>query len=136
MTNTTTTTDTTTETQSLEATIDTHLQAYFEPDAERRMRLIDSVWASDGHLFDPPLDAQGHAAINEMFATVQEMFSGHSFRRTTGIDAHHGIGRYGWELVDPTGTVALAGMDVAVVRQDGKLTRIAGFFGDLPARES
>ena len=123
------------DTTTIEATIDAHLDAYFEPDAERRTQLIERVWAADGHLFDPPLDAKGHTAINEMFATVQDMFANHSFRRTTGIDTHHGIARYGWELVDASGSVALAGMDVAVIGPDGRLSRIAGFFGDLPARD-
>ena len=123
------------DTTTIEATIDAHLDAYFEPDAERRTQLIEQVWAADGHLFDPPLDAKGHTAINEMFATVQDMFANHSFRRTTGIDTHHGIARYGWELVDASGSVALAGMDVAVIGPDGRLSRIAGFFGDLPARD-
>jgi hypothetical protein len=123
------------DTTTIEATIDAHLDAYFEPDADRRTQLIEQVWAADGHLFDPPLDAKGHTAINEMFATVQEMFANHSFRRTTGIDTHHGIARYGWELVDANGSVALAGMDVAVIGPDGRLSRVAGFFGDLPARD-
>ena len=46
-----------TDTTTLEATIDTYLEAYLEPDAERRARSIEQVWAPDGHLFDPPLDA-------------------------------------------------------------------------------
>lgn len=124
------------DTTTLEETIDTHLAAYLERDPERRTALIEQVWASDGHLFDPPLAAQGHDAINEMFAAVQEMFADHTFRRTTGIDAHHGIARYGWELVDASGNIALAGMDVAVVGSDGRLSRVAGFFGDLPARDA
>lgn len=124
------------DTTTLEETIDTHLAAYLERDPERRTALIEQVWASDGHLFDPPLAAQGHDAINEMFAAVQEMFADHTFRRTTGIDAHHGIARYGWELVDASGTIALAGMDVVVVGSDGRLSRVAGFFGDLPARDA
>lgn len=124
------------DTTTLEETIDTHLAAYLERDPERRTALIEQVWASDGHLFDPPLAAQGHDAINEMFAAVQEMFADHTFRRTTGIDAHHGIARYGWELVDASGTIALSGMDVAVVGSDGRLSRVAGFFGDLPARDA
>ena len=125
-----------TETSRLEATIDTYLEAYLEPNAEHRARLIEQAWATEGHLFDPPLDAQGHVAINEMFETVQAMFPKHTFRRTTGIDTHHGIARYGWEMVDGSGAVALTGMDVAVVGQDGRLTRVAGFFGDLPARDA
>ena len=124
------------ETTTLEATIDTYLEAYLEPDAERRTRLIEQVWATDGHLFDPPLDAKGHDAIDEMFVAVQEMFPQHSFRRTSGVDTHHGIARYGWELAAPDGAVALAGMDVVVIDQDGKLSRVAGFFGDLPALDA
>jgi len=125
-----------TDTATIEATIDANLEAYLEPDSDRRVRLIKDVWASEGHLFDPPLDAKGHEAINEMFVTVQGMFPGHTFRRTSAVDAHHGIARYGWEMIAADGSVALTGMDVAVVDAEGKLTRIAGFFGDLPARDA
>ena len=120
----------------LSTTIDTYLEAYGEPDGSRRIALIEQVWAPDGHLFDPPIDAAGHTDIDQMFATVQSQFAGHTFRRSTGIDAHHGIARYGWELVAGDGSVTLAGMDVAVVGDDGKLTRVAGFFGDLPPRDA
>jgi len=125
-----------TDTATIEATIDANLEAYLEPDSDRRVRLIKDVWASEGHLFEPPLDAKGHEAINEMFVTVQGMFPGHTFRRTSAVDAHHGIARYGWEMLAADGSVALTGMDVAVVDAEGKLTRIAGFFGDLPARDA
>lgn len=121
-----------TDTTTIQTTIDTYLEAYGEPDATRRATLIELAWAPEGHLFDPPLDAQGHTAIDGMFAAVQSQFAGHTFRRSTGIDTHHGIARYGWELVAPDGSVTLAGMDVAVVGGDGKLNRVAGFFGDLP----
>jgi hypothetical protein len=118
----------------LDTTIDTYLEAYGETDAARRAGLIKQVWAPDGHLIDPPLDAQGHDGIDGMFAAVQGQFAGHTFRRSTAVDAHHGIARYGWELVAADGTVTLAGMDVAELTDDGKLRRVAGFFGDLPAR--
>lgn len=121
-----------TDTTTIQTTIDTYLEAYGEPDPTRRATLIEQAWAPEGHLFDPPLDAQGHTAIDGMFAAVQSQFAGHSFRRSTGIDTHHGIARYGWELVAPDGSVTLAGMDVAVIGGDGKLNRVAGFFGDLP----
>ena len=45
-------------------TIDTYLEAYGEPGAERRQELIRKVWAADGHLIDPPLDARGHDGID------------------------------------------------------------------------
>ena len=125
-------TSTTANTATIDAAIDTYLEAYGETDTTRRTALIERVFAPEAHVFDPPIDGAGHAGINDMFAAVQSQFGGHSFRRSTGIDSHHGIARYGWELVAADGSVTLAGMDVAVVNEDGKLTRVAGFFGDLP----
>jgi hypothetical protein len=116
-------------------TIDTYLEAYGEPGAERRQELIRKVWAADGHLIDPPLDARGHDGIDGMFAAVQGQFAGHTFRRSSGVDVHHDIARYSWELVGPDGSVALVGLDVAEFDGDGRLSRVVGFMGDLPARE-
>ena len=120
----------------LNATIDTYLAAWNEPDATRRATLVARAWASDGVLTDPPLAAEGHAAISAMAATLQAQFPGHRFRRSTAIDAHHGYLRVGWELVGPDGGVALSGMDVGEVAPDGRLQRITGFFGPLPAEQS
>ena len=116
----------------LTSTIDTYLDAYGETDADRRRELIRQVWAEEGRLVDPPLAAAGHDEIDGMFAAVQGQFGGHRFRRSTGIDAHHGVARYGWELVAPDGSVTLAGVDVADVDDGGRLVRVTGFFGDLP----
>ena len=118
------------------ATVDTYLDAYGESDADRRAKLIEEVWAPDGHLIDPPLDARGRDAIGQMAAAVQGQFAGHTFRRSTGIDAHHGFARYGWELVAADGSVALAGTDIMQVNDDGQIVRVTGFFGEPPALES
>jgi hypothetical protein len=64
---------------------------------------------------------------------VQGQFPGHSFRRSTGVDAHHNFARYGWQLVAADGSVTLAGTDVVEVGDDGKLLRVTGFFGEPPA---
>lgn len=117
-------------------TIDTYLEAYGEPDATRRQRLIRQAWASDGHLVDPPLDGKGHDGIDAMFAAVQGQFAGHTFRRSSAVDAHHDLARYSWELVGPDGSVALVGLDVAEFDGTGRLSRVVGFMGELPARES
>jgi hypothetical protein len=119
----------------LTTTIDTYLEAYGEADADRRIRLIEKVWAPEGRLIDPPIDGAGHDGISAMADAVLGQFPAHTFRRTSGIDAHHGIARYGWELVSADGTVTLAGSDVAEVDDDGRLVRVTGFFGDLPAKD-
>ncbi|HEY8583009.1 MAG TPA: nuclear transport factor 2 family protein [Capillimicrobium sp.] len=120
---------------TLTDTIDTYLAAYGEPDAAKRGALIAQAWAPDGQLVDPPLAAERHDGISEMAATMQAQFPGHRFRRSSGVDAHHEHARYAWELVGPDGAVAAAGVDVADVAPDGRLRRVVGFFGDLPARD-
>ena len=116
-------------------TIDTYLDAYGEPDAERRAKLVNEVWAEDGRLIDPPLEASGRASISDMAAAVQSQYAGHTFRRTSGIDEHHSFARYEWALVAPDGTTAITGLDVAEVGDDGRIRRVVGFLGPIPSTE-
>lgn len=127
-------TDTTAPTETA-ALVDTHLEAYAEPDRARRTELLAQVWADDGQLLDPPFDGTGIAAIADLVDTVLEHFPGHAFRRTTAVDEHHAYARYGWELVGPDGTVAVGGTDVAEI-VDGRIVRVVGFFGDLADRDA
>ena len=114
-------------------TVDTWLDAWTVPDETVRGRMVRDVWAPDGTLTDPPMTATGYDELIAVGAALQAQFPGHTFTRTTVVDAHHDLIRYGWALVAPDGTTALAGLDVAVVTPDGKLQRVAGFFGELAA---
>lgn len=69
-----------------------------------------------------------------MAAAMHEHYSGHSFRRASDVDAHHDQLRFAWELVGPDGAVALNGLDVGELAEDGRLLRVTGFFGKLPRR--
>ena len=113
-------------------TIDTYFAMWNEEDAERRAELIEQAWADDGSYRDPLLEADGHAALSEMVATVHGHYPGHRFQRTSGIDAHHDNLRFAWQLVAPDGSVTVGGIDVAELAPDGRLARLTGFFGDLP----
>ena len=116
----------------LESTVDTHLAGYCEPDAGRRLELLADGVGPDGQLIDPPFDGTGHDGIAEMVDAVLGHYPAHTFRRTSGVDAHHAFARYGWELVAPDGTVAVAGTDVVTLDADGRIAEIVGFFGELP----
>lgn len=124
----------TTTTQDLTSTVDGYLAAYGEPDAQRRAELIAAVWADDGQLLDPPLTGEGHDGIGAAAEALQQQFPGHAFRRTSGVDAHHDRLRFAWELVGPDGGAVLTGADFGELAPDGRLRRITGFFGDVPAR--
>jgi SnoaL-like protein len=117
------------------ATIDGYLAAYNERDPDRRDELIRAVWADDGRLVDPPLTGEGHRGISAMADAVHEQFPDHRFERRSAVDGHHDFVRFAWELVGPDGTVAVSGMDVGELAGDGRLRTIAGFFGELPARD-
>lgn len=112
--------------------VDTYLAMWNEPDPARRAAHIASAWTENGRYIDPLLEAIGHPALSEMVAGVQVKFPGHRFRRVSGVDAHHGELRFAWELAAPDGTVVVNGIDVGSVAPDGRLSRITGFFGDMP----
>ena len=116
------------------STVDTYLEMWNETDPARRAQHIARAWTDDGHYVDPQLQAEGHAALVEMVSTVQAKFPHHRFRRVSGVDAHHDQLRFAWELAAPNGTILVAGLDVGVIADDGRLQRITGFFGDLPAK--
>jgi hypothetical protein len=128
-----TTTDITDPTYT--GTVDAYFAMLNETDADRRTALAREVWTEDGAYFDPLLEARGHDDLVEMVGGVHAQFPGQRFVRTSGIDSHHGLVRFGWELTDGEGSVTVAGIDVGVIAPDGRLNRIAGFFGPLPDRE-
>lgn len=117
------------------AVVDNHLAGYCEPDPIKRDKYIATAWADSGSLIDPPFDGTGRVAIAAMTDVVLTHYAGHTFRRTTAIDTHHNVGRYGWALVGPDGNAAVAGTDFFEVDDAGQLVRVVGFFGDPPVVE-
>lgn len=115
----------------LESTVDTHLAGYCEPDATRRLELLRRAWSENGRLVDPPFDGTGPDGIAALVDAVLEHYPAHTFRRTSAVDTHHTSARYGWELVAPEGTVAVAGTDFVTLDDAGRLATVVGFFGDL-----
>jgi SnoaL-like domain len=118
------------------ATVDAYLDGLTQTDAARRAELIRKAWADDGRFVDPLFDVQGHDALDELAQGVIAQYPGHTFRRTSGVDAHHNLARYTFEFAAPDGTIVITGSDVAQLAGDGRLQTITGFFGDIPADEA
>ena len=116
------------------ATIDLYLRAYGEREQTERDRLISAYFAPDAVLCDPPFIATGHAELSGSFAAVQSQFPDHHFERITEVDEHHDVARYGWTLVASDGTIAVAGTDIVTFNATGQIGSVAGFFGDVVAR--
>ncbi len=117
-------------------TVDTYLAMWNETDRQQRARLIERAWTADGRYVDPLQEAEGHGALSEMVDAIQARFPGHRFRRQSGVDVHHDQLRFAWDLTAPDGTAVVAGLDLGELATDGRLRRITGFFGDLPAEDA
>ncbi len=133
-TNTTTNTGTNTTTpeitaQTVQPTIDGYFSCWNTTDAEQRSATVRRVWGPEARLVDPLVDVNGHDAIVATMSQFHETYAGHSFRQAGGVDVHHGIARWGWEMLDAAGTVVLDGLDVALVADDGTIGYCVGFFG-------
>jgi len=110
-------------------TIERYLGCWNTTDVDDRRRLTGDTFTAEARYVDPMADVHGTDELVALFTGFHEMFAGHSFRHKGGIDAHHGIVRWGWEMVNGDGEVALDGIDVAMVDDDGRISYLVGFFG-------
>ena len=122
-----------TDTTTTPAVVTDYIAMWLEPDPEARASRIAAVFTEDGRHVDPNADARGHDGLAEMITAVHAQFPGFGMRVTSGIDQHNDQLRFGWELLDADGAVLLTGIDAGEIASDGRLRRITGFWGDLPA---
>jgi hypothetical protein len=127
-------TDTTTTEAETAAIIETYLAMWREPDAEARLALVRQAFTADGRHVDPVADAQGHEELAVMVGAVHAHYPGFTIERTSGIDQHGDQLRFTWKVDAADGTPVVAGLDVGELAADGRLCRVAGFWGDLPER--
>jgi hypothetical protein len=111
--------------------ITTYGAAWNEPDAARRAELLEEAWATDGAYLDPTGHAEGRDALVAHIGGFQEMMPGHTIDMTSGVDEHDGVFRFAWVMRNADGDV-LEGMDYGELADDGRISRIVGFFGPIP----
>lgn len=89
--------------------------------------------AADAEFVDPHNDIRGIDAFIAMVEAFQARYPDAHIQRTSGIDLHHDRARYAWAITWPDGR-RFDGFDaVALDLAQGKVRRIDGFFGPLPA---
>ena len=106
--------------------------AWHEHDAAARLALLEQSWAEACTYCDPAVALEGRAALSAYIGGWQEQRPGYRLELTSGVDEHDGWLRFGWEMLDADGALALEGMDVGTLAADGRLARIVGFFGPFP----
>lgn len=112
--------------------IDRYCAIWNEPEPERRRALLESVWAVRATYTDPRADTTGVDELLAHIAAVRAGRPGARIVRTTAVDVHHGLARFGWRVVEADGTPLPEGIDIALLSPDGeRIERIVGFFGPM-----
>lgn len=110
------------------------LAAWNERDVERVRGHLERALAPNVVFCDPQNLTTGldefEAMVREFRATLPEAVCA----RSSGVDSHHHLYRYHW-TVSVGDEVLVPGFDVVAVNDDGKVERVDGFFGDVPAAE-
>lgn len=117
----------------LDTLIDRYCSAWSCEDADARARLLDGVWAEGATYIDPNTRELDRDALLAHIATMQASRPGAVVRRSTAVDEHHGLLRFGFEVIGADGSRLRHGTDFAVLGEDRRrLQRVIGFFGDAP----
>ncbi len=107
--------------------------AWNEADAGKRRTLLERAWADDGTYTDPTSDGAGRDALLEIIAGFHIQSPGGSIVITSGIDQHHNRIRFAWDFRDATGKTVISGIDAGELADDGRISKIVGFWGAPPA---
>jgi hypothetical protein len=107
------------------------LAAWNESDPSMVRSHLERALASDVEFIDPSIETHGLDEFEANVHSVHAAIPGATYARTSGVDSHHGLHRYSWQI-SRDGEVVVTGFDVTEVDDEGKVTRVLGFFGPLP----
>jgi SnoaL-like protein len=110
--------------------------AWAEPDEAARRALLEKAWADDGVYSDPTAHVEGREALVKHVAGFLATMKTAKLERASGVEVHHGSLRFAWRIVTPDGKVVGQGFDYGELAEDGRLSKIVGFFGPFPDLES
>ena len=117
--------------------IDCYCQAWSDGDPMRREKLLASVWGVNATYTDPNVHVEGASELLAHIARIQATRPGATVWRTTGVDEHHSIARFGFQVLAPDGMILCQGTDIAFMTADGtRIERVIGFFGPIASRSA
>jgi hypothetical protein len=107
------------------------LAALNDPDPVRVRHQFERAVAPGVEFLDPSVATHGIDEFETNVRRVQGSLPGANYSRTSGVDSHHQLHRYSWQI-SLGGLALLSGFDVTEVDEHGQVTRVLGFFGPLP----
>lgn len=113
---------------NFESLINDYFQTLNELNEQRRIELIQKVWAVDGIFVSPIGKAQGYKEINDLIGGFHQHSPGTTVYQTEEIESlYANFLCFGFEIVASDGTMLSKGRDFAIIKND-KLQLVAGFF--------
>ncbi|UKY53695.1 nuclear transport factor 2 family protein [Streptomyces inhibens] len=96
-------------------------------------KAVAAAFDEEATYTDPLADVAGHEGLRAAIAGAHAQFPGFVFRPLPGVDGHHDIARFGWELVSVAdGSAPVAGFDVVRLGEDGRIRSVLGFLDRVP----
>lgn len=120
-------------TETVAKIVEAYGAAWLEEESAARRALLDICWSANGTYQDPTADVTGRAALCALIGDCQKEMPGVQVILTSAADVHHGKLRFTWKLVDANGDQLRDGVDFGELDEDGRLSKIVGFFGAPPA---
>ena len=111
--------------------LDHMLAAWNERDPVNLRGHLEKALAPGVLFIDPSVETHGIDEFEANVHKVQAGLPGADYARTSAVDSHHGLHRYSWQI-SRGGEVLLPGFDVTETDDEGRVTRVLGFFGPLP----
>ncbi|WP_394432131.1 nuclear transport factor 2 family protein [Streptomyces sp. SGAir0957] len=116
-----------------ETAVDRYFAAWNATDGDALRKAVADAWGEGGTYTDPLADVAGHDGIAAVIGAAHEQFPGFFFRPLGAVDGHHGVARFGWELVsEADGSAPVAGFDVITLDEDGRIRNVHGFLDRVP----
>lgn len=108
------------------------LAGWNETDLAKIRSHLDKALSPSVVFADPDNYVEGIDAFAEMVRDFRTRLPDATCERTSGMNVHHDRYRYEW-LVSAGGKPMVPGMDVVQLDANGKVCRVDGFFGPVPA---
>ena len=105
-----------------------------EPDAARREELLDRCWSEEAEIIGPGYRFKGKKSVLAEAARFLRDEPDHRIVLTSGFDCHGSWARFTFALLAPDGQIMNEGWDVVQFGEDGRISRVITFWGQLSAR--
>ena len=113
------------------AVLDQMLEMWNETDLTKIEASVAAIFSEDVVFIDPSNSIVGRKAFALMVKEFRTTFPDAFNSRSSGVDAHHGLHRYHWEI-HRGDEILISGFDVTEVNEAGQVSRVEGFFGPMP----